>query len=962
MRMKQVKAIKTLFFIFLVLGLGAVLAAGTPAGTEIRNQASATYTDSSGQPQSTTSNEVVTVVQPVYGFTITPDGTETDPGQTQSAVPGGTVYFPYTVTNTGNTTDTIDLETSTDSTQDDFTLENPEIYLDENCDGQIDPGESVVSSVELAADESACLVVAATVPTSATEGQSGLVDLSGTSQGDDTITDEDNWAEALATENAVLTSTKSATPTGEVAPGDTIAYTIEGSNVGGSDACAIENVANLDGQDLDGIMIYDDIPAGTTYVVGSASGTAGAGDVTIIYFLDTNDDGTVDLVTDQESDISDPAQVVSIGMLIEDPNSPNYDHTTDDPFFPQGAQYELTFSVTADDGLTPDDTIENSATVNFDGNCDGDGDDDGEEVTSNTTTNGVAPTYEVYNGPQDDPDSDGNGFTNTYTDPTGKTWNYDETTDTTDPRDDDAETITDEVYGGDTVYFPFTLQNNGNTDDTFDLSLNIVDPDTNDDADPTTWSCQIVASDGTTPISGPVGPVPAGGTFDYVVKCSIPADYVEDGSEDAAHIEVTATSEGDPTQSNKVTGIVEDVLPGYAVDAAQPGNSNDGDENNDDPPAQSTDPGTSVEVPFEVTNTGHNPDTYDITSELPDGWTGTVYPDEDCDGAMDDPAPAPVTDTGLLDAGETACFILVVDVPEDQAPITLDPNDPNDDNVTITVTSHADPDNSNDTISTDIEVNPVAAIDFSPDRSGTVTSPGTIVYSHTITNDGNEPADVTFALDTDKDNWTYQIRVDTNGDGSLDDESWVTLDPDNPTSTLLDDLPAGESRDVEVRVIVPDGEPVGTVDAADITANATFDSGATAEDTVTDTTTVVGGDLRLEKEVDKTEAQPGDQLTYTVTASNIGTADLTQVIITDPLPGYTDFVSVSATISGFDSGATVLYSNDGSSWTDDPSTISLASGQSIYVAVDTDGDGDITDADVMPPGAEIVITFVVEVQ
>jgi len=621
----------------------------------------------------------------------------------------------------------------------------------------------------------------------------------------------------------------------------------------------------------------------------------------------------------------------------------------DDAFFPQGAQYEFNFKARVSDDLTAGTSIENVATVVFDGNGDGDSDDPGEEVDSNTTTNTVAAEYGVYNGPQDDPSSEGATFTDTYTDPDGKTWNYSEATDTTDPRDDDGETITDEVFGGDTIYFPFTLENTGNAPDSYELNLSIVDPDTSDGADPSTWTCQVMAADGTTPISGSVGPVEAGETLDYVVKCLIPSDYEETGGADAAHIEVTATSENDPDVSNKVTGIVTDVQPGYGVDLAQSGNSGDDNPSNDNPPATSTEPGSSVEIPFDITNSGSNPDTYDLSTNLPENWDGTIYPDENCDGIMDNPAPAPVTDTGMMEAGETACFILVVEVPEDQEPVDLDGTPgSSDDNVTITATSNANPDVS-DTISTDVEVDSVADIELSPDRNGTVTSPGTIEYTHTITNSGNRPAEVEFSVDgSTHPTWTYQISTDGGATWQDPEDAAVSLDP-------------GESQEVEVRVIVPDGEPVGAIDTAKIVANATFEGGDTDTDSVTDTTTVVGGDLRLEKEVDKEEAVPGDVLTYTITANNIGTADLKQVIVTDPLPGYTDFVSVSASTSGFPSGARALYSTDGSSWSDSAPT-SLSAGQSIYVAVDTNNDGNITDADIMPPGAEIEITFEVQVQ
>ncbi|WP_457629191.1 beta strand repeat-containing protein [Oceanithermus sp.] len=928
--MKGARLFKTIGLTLLALSLGLVLAVGTPAGTEIRNQASASYIDSAGQSQTTTSNEVITVVQPVYGFTITPDGTETTPGQTQSAVPGGTAYFPYTITNTGNTADTITLATA-QSASDDFDPAST-IYLDENCNGQIDPAESSITEISLAADASACLILAATVPTSASGGDEGLVNIEGTSQGDSTKTDTNNWAKIVATENAALTATKSASPTGEVATDSTIAYTIEGSNVGGSDAYAVSGVVTVDGSAKNGIFISDPIPTGTTYVRNSADGTAGAGSVSVIYQTASGWTAT------EPSNASD---VTAVGLLIEGSGA----------FFPQGAQYQLSFEVTVNSGLAAGTSIENTATVKFDANGDGDAEDPGETVDSNPTYNTVAISYAVLNGPYGEPEDDGDTTNDTFT---YNGVDYEKAYNASNSTDDDTETITSDVYGGDTVYFPFTLQNNGNTDDSFNLAVAIVDPDTTDTIDPTTWTCQIVASDGVTPISGAVGPFAAGDTFNYVVKCTIPAAFQEtDSNIDAARIEVKAISVGDSTKTNKVTGIVTDVQPGYGVDIdANPGD-NGGATGDGNPPAQVKNPGDTVMIPFDVHNTGQNPDTYDLTTTLPTGWTGTIYPDSNCDGAMDDPVPAPVTDTGLMNAGDAKCFILVVDVPSDQAPVDLDGTaGTSDDNVEITATSNANP-SVTDTISTDIEVNAVYALAFTPDRSGTVTSPGTIVYTHTVTNNGNTSVDVSFSIEgSTHPTWTYQISTDG---GS----TWTDV-----SSGQISGLAAGASQEVQIRVIVPDGEPIGAVDSVTITAEAEDNTGtARARASVADTTTVVGGDLRLEKEVDKTEAAPGDVLTYTITASNIGTADLKQVIISDQLPAYTDFVSVSATISGFT--GTVLYSTDGSTWSATAPT-SLSAGGIIYVAVDNDNatspDGTITDADTMPPGAEIVITFKVQVQ
>ncbi len=928
--MKSSQAIKTLLFFLFALGLGAVLAVGTPAGTEIRNQASASYVDSAGQPQTTTSNEVVTVVQPVYNFEIKPDGAnEASPGQTKSGLSGAPVYFNYTVTNTGNTTDTITL-TAVDGASDNFNFDSTAIYLDANCNGQVDSGESVVSSVNLAADASACLVVEAVIPSGQGDGDYGNLNIEGTSQGDAAKTDTNNWARATVTSAAVISATKSASVSGEVAPGANLTYTIDGQNTGGSAAGAVTNVVNVDGTDKTGLLLSDPIPANTSYVLGSASGSAGAGTTTVIY--QTASGWTV-------TEPASGSDVTAVGLLIEGSGA----------FFPQGAQFTLSFKVQVAAAAPAGSTIENVANVKFDANGNGDDGDPGESVDTNTTNNQVAPAYGVANGPNGDPDADGSGFVNSYTDPNGKTWSYSETT--SDPND--AETITNDVYGGDTVYFKNTLQNTGNSSDSYDLSMSGV---------PNGWTCQFMAADGSTPLANPVGPVAAGSTLDYVVKCAIPADAT---TQSPTEITVTATSENDPSVSNSVKDVVPAVQSGYGVDEAQHDNAGDGNANNDNPPAQSVDPGATALIPFDVNNSGHNPDTYDLTTTLPSGFTGTIYPDANCDGVMDDPAPAPVTDTGLMGAGDTKCFILSVEVPAGQTPVDLDGTPgTGDDNVTITATSTANPSVS-DTITTDLEVNLHADITFTPDRNGTVTSPGTIVYTHTLTNNGNADASVTFSESgSTHSNWTYQISTDGGQNwSSISSAAAVTVTP-------------GASQEVQIRVIVPDGEPVGAIDTNQITANASYavnGLGANDSASVTDTTTVVGGDLRLEKSArtcadaacatvtsnDGSQAEPGEYIEYTVTATNIGTADLKKVVVSDPLPSYTNFISVSGSTSV--SGAQILYSTDGSNWSAAAPT-NLVAGQAVYIALDADNNGTLDNNDALPPSETVTLTLVVQVQ
>ncbi|GEM83581.1 beta strand repeat-containing protein [Meiothermus hypogaeus] len=883
---------------------GAVMAQQTPAGTNISNQASASYIDSAGQARTTTSNQVITVVQQVYSFSITPDGTQAAPGQTRNALPGAPVYFSYTVSNTGNGSDTINLTTVQD-TGDNFDLGSTAIYLDANCNGTIDPGENTpITSVNLTRQgtpgASACVIVAGTIPASATNGQFGNLNLSGTSAGSPSVTDTNNWARATATTAAALTATKSASPAGSVSPGSNITYTISGSNVGGSAASGV-SVSGLG----TGILISDAIPNGLT-VSTAPTGSAGAGTVQIVY---STNGGATWSTTSPLPLTGDTTGTNRVGMFISGSGA----------FFPQTASYTFSFQATVPAASAAGTAYSNSATVQFNNGT------ANQTITTNTTTNTTASRYSVAIGGTGASAVDGA----------------------------DTQTLAS-AFSGSTISFSSTLQNTGNASDSFTLSL----------GPSTIGVCTLLQSDGVTPLSGPVGPLAAGATYTVVVRCAIPASQTTGGS-----VTLNANSVNNPSGNvatlldgvDETTLAVTSVVSGYAVDAAHNTNgaagSEAGDPTNDSRPGHNpaVNPGGSALFPFEVSNTGQNPDTYTFSASLPTGWTAVFYPDSDCDGSMDTPTPAPISGTGLLNNGSTSCYIAVVQVPAGAAPADATPV--TGDNVQFTITSTT-LGSVSDTIRGAVDVNLVAQVTLSPDRTGTITTPGTLTYTHTLVNNSNQSGVCSISGDGGSFGWTYQY--------SLDGSTWAA------SLSGLSVAANGGSQTLYVRVLTPAAQPIGRTDVNTVTATCTVGS-ATASDSASETTTVVGGDLRLTKtgvsyvgtsstvrDANAATALPGDVIEYTVVASNIGTGNLSQVVITDPLPSYTNFVSVSATISGF-SGGTVLYSTDGTTWSATAPT-TLSAGSSIYVAVDTNGDSNITAADQMPPSATITLTFRVQVQ
>lgn len=231
-------ALFVLLALLLLVPTGAH-AAPPPAGASISNQASATYSDGSGVGRLVTSNLVQTTVTQVYALTLTAPGT-------QSATPGSVVYFPHTLTNTGNGSDNFRLTTS-QTTSPAFT--NIEIYADNGSGAPTGAAIPATQNITVTAGSTFKFIVRATVPTTAVAGDSNTITVTATSQGDTSKT-ASNADLTNVTGNAVIQLGK-AVSVASGAPGiATVEYTLTYTNNGNSTAT--------------NVRIADQLPLGMT--------------------------------------------------------------------------------------------------------------------------------------------------------------------------------------------------------------------------------------------------------------------------------------------------------------------------------------------------------------------------------------------------------------------------------------------------------------------------------------------------------------------------------------------------------------------------------------------------------------------------------------------------------------------------------------------------------------------------
>jgi uncharacterized repeat protein (TIGR01451 family) len=845
-------ATTTVALVLAVLFVCAAVQAQTPAGTTIRNQASARFQDLSGNSYTATSNEVTTIVLPVFGVSVLPDDSgETPPlvpAMVQNAIPGQTVYYSYDLTNTGNDADSYTLQPLLDAANTTMTLGLGDItiYEDVNGNGVLDGGEPVISSGgapgnlgPIAAGATVNILVSYQVPPASLAGVVAYVGVDAASVGDPVRIDTRNFHLTTVVSDASLTATMSGLPA-NVDPGNVITYAINGSNVGtqAANGIAVPSVG------LTGVLFYDALPVDPTTglplaLSGAPSGSPAGG--TVLYLpagspMAGSPETWAWSVVANAGDIA-VAYVTNGGLAV----GQFYNFT-----------YDLVVPSTMRAGI-----INNSGAVAYVDNNPGTGDPT--IVSTNNTQINVNVLADVLVGPAGQPAA-------------GTPPNY----------NDDVQSVPT-AYANTTVSFTNTVRNDGNAVDELNITLDAAS------TIPGGWSVLFFRSDGVTPLTDTgtdgipdVGPLNPGVTRDFIVRVIIPGSAGAGGPYDAV---VRATSANNPAESNLTTDRITQVL-AAAVDI---GNFDGVPGTNNVPVNKNANPGTNVDFALDVINTGGSSDSYDLSSAVPAGWTAIFYNDTNANGVLDLPELTPISGIGPLAGGSEAHVIARVAVPGGAVPGV--------NNTTFRATSTNNP-ATFDEITDTVTILQAASVDIAPNRNGTGTAGGTVRYQHTVTNTGN--VGDTFLLSFVSPNgWSYAFFDLAN----------------NPIAAVT--LAPAASQDIVVQISIPGGVPLGTVETGTVRVTG---NGTGATDAVTDVTTIVAGNLVLVKSVNPAGAQlPGTELTYRTDYSNVGTADLTAIVVYDAIPAWTQFRVGSAsqgTLAPGITAITISFSNDGgATWT-----------------------------------------------
>jgi trimeric autotransporter adhesin len=496
---------------------------------------------------------------------------------------------------------------------------------------------------------------------------------------------------------------------------------------------------------------------------------------------------------------------------------------------------------------------------------------------------------------------------------------------------------------GSTVTFANVVRNTGNSTDSFDITFSA-------NTFPVGSSVVLYQADGVTPLLDTngnnvpdTGPLASGASTTVVLRVTLPPA----ASGGPFSVTKTATSKLDPTRASSATDTLTLVI-ASGVDltnnAALAGVGVVGVGAGAEATAQvtnSTNPGTTTRFTLVINNTSPVADTYNLAAStnasfgtlvLPTGWS-VVF--KDASGAV-------VTNTGSVAAGGNRVVYADVTLPANQPAITAPGQ-------AVYFRALSPTTGAVDRIFDAVVVNTVRSLQITPDHTGQVFAGASVVYAHLLTNTGNvqENAGSAVALTLANSGAGFNSVVvrDANGNGLID-----ATDPVVNTAADPGPIAPGATVRLLVKVTAAPGAALGTTDTNVLTVTTTGLINGVAVPVVvkaTNTTTVISGNLVLLKEqaLDancdgtpdaaysaanlSTGAVPGACLRYRITLTNVGTANVVGVVLSDAMPAATTY---HATVAASATQGTVTAPAPGATGTVSAAVGTLAPGASATLS------------------------------
>jgi hypothetical protein len=702
------------------------------AGSVISNMALGEYVEEGSTVRLTSrSNVVETTILPVQAFRL-------DADRSVQAVVGQQVLFSHELRNTGNIADSYQL-TLTDPAGG-ITYTDAAVYYDRNRDGQPDGAALTtgqLAALPLDAGETIGLLVGATIPagTSAASYSNSLV-LSAKSSGNASLSTLSNNDSVVVSGNAVVLVRKSFSVT-EAPTGTVVTVRLDYQNTSSTASGVVTLTDDLSANKL----LYQ---TGTALWSGGTVTDAAAGDASGINY-----------------------QYDSVGRLV----------TAAISSVPANSSGYITFQVAVSSNTALD--IPNTVGVVYDPD-NNTGTANNISTTSNKAVIRVPASYGVVI----------NAISGSASQLAA----------------DNIASIPQVVQGGVATYNNY-VWNTGNTTDTFNLTPTGSNL-------PAGSVVEFFRDDGATPILDSngdgipdTGPLAAGASFAIVVKVRFPTTQTDQPAQNysvfpqAQSIASTSAVDTVEDRTNSITSPLVDL-------ANTSPNSGVGNGNTDNGGAAlktlTVAAGGTVAYPISVTHTG-TPTQYMLTADADGNFNTLALPAgvsvsfaETNVGGNCSPVGNTISQTRALNDGETQNLCAVVTVASGTTAVASTPLYFRAYSPTYVSNGIGTPTNNGADIIKDaltITNASPAQLLFTPDLRGQIDPNGTIVYSHTLVNQGSTLINDTqpFVVSNDRSGFSTTLYYDANDNGVFDATDPVITDLDSFSSNGSNGLDAGES-------------------------------------------------------------------------------------------------------------------------------------------------------------------------